>query len=177
MSNRNATPAQISFYNNLLDLAARLGYEASTVEAARRRFPARTVADASEAITRAKATVARLQAAAPAAVAPVVQAKGQPAPVADGHYALVKDDVVKFYRVRTPQDGSWAGFTFLDAQASDDYFPIKGASRHAIMAEIAADDQALARYGQTLGICGACRRTLTDETSRALGLGPICRNR
>jgi hypothetical protein len=34
--------------------------------------------------------------------------------------------------------------------------------------------EAQALYGRELGVCGACGRHLTDETSRALGLGPEC---
>jgi hypothetical protein len=32
-----------------------------------------------------------------------------------------------------------------------------------------------ARYGQALGYCGRCNRHLTDEVSRAEGIGPECR--
>jgi len=32
-------------------------------------------------------------------------------------------------------------------------------------------------YGTELGECGVCGRTLTDEKSRAYGIGPVCRER
>jgi uncharacterized protein DUF6011 len=32
----------------------------------------------------------------------------------------------------------------------------------------------MVRYGQELGECGHCGRTLTDEASRAAGIGPVC---
>lgn len=35
-------------------------------------------------------------------------------------------------------------------------------------------DDAAALYGQKLGHCGRCGRTLTDEESRARGIGPTC---
>ncbi len=41
----------------------------------------------------------------------------------------------------------------------------------------ASPETAMALYGQTLGYCGRCGRSLTDETSRALGIGPVCRNK
>jgi hypothetical protein len=34
--------------------------------------------------------------------------------------------------------------------------------------------EAQARYGRELGVCGACGRHLTDEASRARGLGSEC---
>jgi hypothetical protein len=37
--------------------------------------------------------------------------------------------------------------------------------------------EAAARYGRELGQCGLCGRDLTDEASRAAGIGPVCRTR
>jgi hypothetical protein len=34
---------------------------------------------------------------------------------------------------------------------------------------------AMLRYGQELGQCGHCYRTLTNDESRAVGIGPVCR--
>lgn len=100
--------------------------------------------------------------------------------VSDGRYALEDiEGIVHFYRVRTPDEGKWAGYTFVDIQASDDFHPIKDRTRrNSIMDEIAKDPKAaMLRYGQELGSCGHCGRTLTDETSRELGIGPVCRNK
>lgn len=47
-----------------------------------------------------------------------------------------------------------------------------------IVERIAADvDGAAKRYADEIGNCYRCNRTLTDETSRALGIGPTCRNK
>lgn len=47
-----------------------------------------------------------------------------------------------------------------------------------IVERIAADvDGAAKRYADEIGNCYRCNRTLTDETSRALGIGPTCRAR
>jgi hypothetical protein len=91
----------------------------------------------------------------------------------------VVEGVVKFYSVNTPTEGKWEGFTFVDAQASDEHFPIKNATaRNAVLAAIAADPEAAMKlYGISLGKCGHCGRTLTDEVSRALGIGPVCNKR
>lgn len=89
------------------------------------------------------------------------------------HYALRSEGgEVKFYRVRA---GRKEGFYFLDAQASDDYYPIKNRdAKKAILDAINADrEAALALYGLELGRCGRCLRTLTSEY-RKLGIGPIC---
>lgn len=91
-------------------------------------------------------------------------------------YALRDEDgTVKFYRVKP---GYKPGVFFVDVQASDDYFPIRNyGARTAILARIANDpDAALALYGQELGSCGHCGRTLTSEY-RNLGIGPVCINK
>lgn len=105
-------------------------------------------------------------------------ASGAAPQVPNGRYALEDEDgVVKFYRVNTPAEGRWAGFTFVDAQASDDLHPIRNRQHKAeVLEAIAADPAAAARrYGVEIGSCGICGRTLTDEVSRAHGIGPVCR--
>lgn len=94
-----------------------------------------------------------------------------------GHYAVDGEDgTLKFYRVDRPTEGRWAGYTFVKVQASDDLYPVKGGAATAILAKIAeAPVEAMTRYGQEIGSCGRCNRTLTDETSRAFGIGPDCR--
>lgn len=94
-----------------------------------------------------------------------------------GRYALVDEQgVTKFYVVDRPEDGRWAGYTFLNALGSDERYPIRDRSTKArILGEIAADlDGARVRYGMEIGRCACCGRTLTDETSRAAGIGPDC---
>jgi hypothetical protein len=98
-----------------------------------------------------------------------------------GRYAVVDptDSVLKFFKLDRPTAGKWAGYTFLKIQASDELFPVRDrAKKSMIMAEIAKDVEAAARaYGQKLGRCYACGRTLTDATSRELGIGPDCRSK
>ena len=105
---------------------------------------------------------------------PVRDAQG----VAAGRYAIVEDGVTKFYRV-TEGKGRWAGRTFVEAQASDDHWAIRNPAKRAeILKAIAANpEEAATRYGVELGSCHRCGRTLTDETSRALGIGPECRKK
>lgn len=98
---------------------------------------------------------------------------GPAAQVADGRYAVEHNGELKFFKVK---NGKQSGFVFIDRQSSDDYFPIRNAAVKAeILRLIAADPKAATiRYGRELGVCGRCGRTLTDEASRAAGIGPIC---
>ncbi len=114
--------------------------------------------------------IAKRDALRTAAAKPVTPS---PIEVADGRYAVEEDGVLKFFKVK---NGRRPGFVFLDIQASDDWFPIRVATRRvAILATIAQDPKAaMIRYGHELGVCGRCGRTLTDEASRAAGIGPVC---
>lgn len=119
--------------------------------------------------------VSRPTKAAPAAAVSVAAAT-----VPEGYYAIDFDDTVRFMRVDVPTKGKWTGRTFVSVQASDEFHPIRNADkRNAILKAI--EDQgikeSMVRYGHLIGRCGVCNRTLTDEVSRAMGIGPVCRER
>ena len=124
--------------------------------------------NASDWIGRMMAKVTELRAARP--VAPAT------ATVEDGRYAVEEDGVLKFFKVK---NGNRPGFVFLDIQASDEWHAVRNVTRiREIVALIAQDPQAaMIRYGRELGECGRCGRTLTDEASRAAGIGPVCINK
>lgn len=106
-------------------------------------------------------------------VTPKPSAPAQRLPdVADGRYAIDIDDTTKFYRVSHGRDGR----LWLNVFASDTQYPIHAyETKRAVLTEIARDAHAaMARFGQLIGSCGVCGRTLTDEESRARGIGPIC---
>lgn len=104
-------------------------------------------------------------------VAPQLTAPKVPA----GRYALDIDGVVKFFKVDCPTDGPWAGRTFVKIQASDELHRVSRETAQAVLVLVAKDPEAASkRYGRELGHCGVCGRTLTDENSRANGIGPIC---
>lgn len=111
-----------------------------------------------------------------AAATKVQREQDQAAPaapeVADGRYAVEENGVLKFFKVKNGRYGR----VFLDIQASDEWHAVQRHDRQkAILALIAADPKAaMIRYGHELGRCGHCGRTLTDEASRAAGIGPIC---
>jgi len=104
-----------------------------------------------------------------------------PAPVADvaaGHYAIAStgSNDLAFYRVDRPTEGDYAGRTFVKLVVGGK--PDRNVKRDhvaGILARIAADPAAGQRYGTELGQCSSCNRTLTDQLSRQLGIGPECR--
>jgi hypothetical protein len=90
--------------------------------------------------------------------------------VPDGRYAIDGTDATSFYRVRRH-----AGRVYVDLQVSDDFHRLGLPQTVSVLERIAQDaNAALLRYGREIGVCGRCGRILTDETSRAQGIGPIC---
>jgi hypothetical protein len=80
------------------------------------------------------------------------------------------DSVLKFYSIKRG-----TSITFVDVWASDARWPVKNsAHRAAILKAIENDPDAGPRFGREIGRCYVCGRTLTDESSRAAGIGPIC---
>lgn len=106
--------------------------------------------------------------------------KASPAPtapqadVADGYYAITStgSNDLAFYRVTSSE--KWGKSVQLIVGGHADQF-VRRAAVAGILARIAADPEAGPRYGQEIGQCCACNRTLTDEESRRLGIGPKCR--
>jgi hypothetical protein len=144
-----------------------------------RAWDAKRDGNVSRWINNLKAKIAELRAAEKVAPAPV---KSDWTDIPTGYYALVEDaeaDIIKFYRVKHGKD-QWAGRVFIDACASDDRHPIRNAVHKkniltAIREMGVAESTAL--YGQKIGNCGRCGRTLTDAESRAYGIGPECRKK
>lgn len=101
------------------------------------------------------------------------------AEVPEGRYAIKGEDhVVRFYKVDRPTEGRWAGYVFVKIQASDELHNLRSkASREDVLRRIAEAgvEESMRLYGLELGKCGHCGRTLTDEESRAYGIGPKCR--
>jgi len=95
-----------------------------------------------------------------------------------GRYAIrLTEGIVKFYRVDRPDSGRWAGRTFVKVQASDELYLVRNpAEAKLVLAAIerAGVKESSLLYGQELGHCGVCGRTLTDDSSRERGIGPVC---
>lgn len=98
--------------------------------------------------------------------------------VEPGRYAVcVGGDGSKlhFFQIDKPTEGKWAGWVFIKEQAGDETFNVRGPRALEVVETIALDPHAaLIRYGREIGVCGRCGRTLTDEDSRAAGIGPVC---
>jgi hypothetical protein len=92
--------------------------------------------------------------------------------VEDGRYAIEKTDgTLMFYSVK-----NGTHVTFVDVWASDARWPVKNRDeKKRILEAIKADPDAGPRFGREIGKCYVCGRTLTDEYSRSLGIGPVCR--
>lgn len=106
----------------------------------------------------------------------------KPVGVPDGYYAVMAEaGHLSFYRVKA---GRKPGVVFVDlllgggtnGSLSAQKVPWKNVP--SVLAKIAEDPaEAMAEFGRNVGRCGRCNRGLTDETSRALGIGPECRKK
>lgn len=98
-----------------------------------------------------------------------------------GYYAIPSgghNDLV-FLRVDRPTEGRWAGYTFLRMVVGG--HPDRRVPRAQVRGFLQAildvgATKASQTYGREIGRCGRCNRHLTDEVSRAYGLGPTCRS-
>jgi hypothetical protein len=98
--------------------------------------------------------------------------------IPNGYYAVADagSDDIHYFRISRFRDGGIK----VQEQASDELHPVRrGSRRTAILTTIqhVGPDAASVLYGQTIGRCGRCNRTLTDATSRAYGIGPDCRSK
>lgn len=99
-----------------------------------------------------------------------------------GHYAIPTTDgavnSLAFYRVDIPTAGKWKGYTFVKRViGGQPDANVPRAQAPGILARIAADPDAGPRYGWEIGRCCMCNRTLTNDESRAYGIGPECRTK
>ena len=107
---------------------------------------------------------------------PALSAETVPA----GRYAVATEagaiNTLAFYKVDRPTEGRWAGYVFVKHIVSDDEQRMSRPAGNAILAKIAAVGaaEASAAYGHEIGECGVCGRTLTNDESRARGIGPSC---
>lgn len=102
------------------------------------------------------------------------------ADVPEGHYAIASSgsNDLAFYRVDRPTEGKWAGRCFVklvvgghpDSRVRRD--AVQGVLARIVEAGVVESGRL---YGREIGRCCRCNRTLTDEVSRAEGIGPECR--
>lgn len=100
-----------------------------------------------------------------------------------GRYAIDTQDgalnEIAFYKVDRPTTGRWAGYVFVKRMiGGNPDVAVKGAAAQTVLAAIAADAKGAAvRYGKEIGECGRCGIELTNDESRAYGIGPDCRKK
>jgi hypothetical protein len=111
--------------------------------------------------------------------------------IRDGRYAVSPDDVtpLTFVRIVRPKTGNYKGAVKVQTQHGDDLVDrlflwpsgkvtIKAPFIVESLLLIAADLRgASIRYGQEIGQCCICGKSLTDERSRYYGIGPDCETR
>jgi hypothetical protein len=121
---------------------------------------------------RAKAALAIKPETGHQAVPAAAKAKVEIPAVPAGSYGVEIDGTWKFYRV----DVSKSGFVTAYVQASEDFHKLHfGPMVEVLKAIVAATPlEASKAYGREMGECGKCHRKLTDPTSIAEGIGPIC---
>lgn len=192
MSN-TATAAQIAFYTKLVNKAVTLDASlAGVAQEALSTFPGKSVVAASEAIDRAKSTVARLTVEAPTptpspttvptfhvhpGVYTVVSATGRrtfkvEVQASDAKFA--PGQVVVSFLSGQDNDGDYTGFAFLVGSELRVWGKHKGATEllaHATLLVADPDAALVAKH------CARCGRTLTTPESIAAGLGPECQKR
>lgn len=82
-----------------------------------------------------------------------------------------------FLNVKRSSDGSVQVLRVIGGHADQ---PLAAAQAVALLERIACTADipaAIVTYGTELGVCGRCGRHLTDEDSRAAGIGPDCASR
>lgn len=100
--------------------------------------------------------------------------------IPDAYYALRNDEgTVKFYRVSTFKrclPGQTRPNRKVQLQSSDELHPARAEAARRILREIREmkPREAAFLYGREIGRCCRCGRTLTDEVSRSMGIGPDC---
>lgn len=148
------------------------------------RLPGRDGEAPAIVITKAEASIAIERLLARPKRQAATGAGGSLPDVPEGRYALPGEGDqpdITFWRVDRPTEGKWAGRVFVkpvygapgSLRTGNNVY---GATRQAVLAAIARDPaEASRRFGLELGTCGVCGSPLTNEESRALGIGPICR--
>lgn len=101
--------------------------------------------------------------------------------VAQGYYATKStsgNNDLDFWFVRIQKDGRYAGFRSVSrVLGGRGTQRIRGGEQVAALRAIlaAGTDAAGKLFASELGRCRKCGRDLTDDTSRELGIGPVCR--
>ena len=96
--------------------------------------------------------------------------------VHEGHYAVLVQDVLRFYRIYTPNSGEWQGVPVIRRYASQNMLAITPSEAKVALHLVEADrDNAAFRFSDEFTRCNVCGLQLTDQISRLISVGPTCR--
>lgn len=171
------TPGQVNFIQDLLTQIATYDRERGVALWNELRDEDRagqlTFSRASETINALKTLRAELRLSKQASTSDAAAPKRPEVP--EGRYAVETDEGhLAFYQVEV----SSKGFFTVYLQTSDELRKMAWSTAQGVLVKIEKDPKAASiRYGQELGVCGVCNRTLTNEESRAKGIGPVCESR
>lgn len=111
------------------------------------------------------------------AARPVNGRPGVPLPeVPDGRYAVRDGSTgMTFWRVDKPEDGKWAGWTFVKEQQGPRFERVRGKEMVDALESIVAAGvkESAILYGIETGCCSVCGCDLTSKW-RTVGVGPTC---
>lgn len=175
-----ATPAQVRYIKSLADQREIAGLDPATIETMMDADDDKPISfrEARHALDALEKAPAKAGAKAAGATGP----GGYPV-FEDGYYALRDEEgTVHFYSLVHEDESrgsKYAGWPVLRAQASDELHLIRKRETKFEVINAINEDPKAARllYADELGNCYVCGRTLTDETSRRLGIGPVCRGK
>lgn len=81
---------------------------------------------------------------------------------------------VTFFKLWIGDRGGWN----IHVYGSDTEYTLARSTQYNVLNMIAIDPaKASTRYGHEVGSCGVCGRKLTNDASRARGIGPVCAQR
>lgn len=96
--------------------------------------------------------------------------------VSEGHYAVMVDGELRFYRIYTSPSGEYTGQAVIRRYSSDGLLPLYPAEARTVLTLIQADEATAAyRFADAFTRCFVCGKLLTDAVSRLLSVGPDCR--
>jgi hypothetical protein len=96
--------------------------------------------------------------------------------VSEGHYAVLIEGVLRFYRVYTAPSGPYRGQVVMRRFASSNLLALYPGEAKTALALINADERAASyRFADEFRLCFVCARQLTDAVSRLMSVGPTCR--
>lgn len=115
----------------------------------------------------------------PRAEAPAEKPEDEFASVPAGRYAVTVNGELWFVKVDRPTEGKWAGRVFVKRQNGGELTRLYTNVQRRVLNNIATQGPATcaAEFGHKIGRCGVCNTPLTNEESRAYGIGPVCRTK